>query len=105
MQLKNMKGSQIKQSFTFLAFDKCVTGKFTDFRVVVQSTFIRKLSHLTISNLFEFIQVLSFKKKKYIYIYIKKKTTVAFGIDFFVTRFHYAPARRHFCYLLLVSFR
>ena len=75
--------------------------------MVVQSTFIRKLSNLTISNLFEFIQVLSFKKNIYIYIYIlkKKKTTVAFGIDFFVTRFHYAPARRHFCYLLLVSFR
>ena len=79
--------------------------KFTDFRVVVQSTFIRKLSNLIISNLFEFIQVLSFKKKKkYIYIYLKKNH-VAFGIDSFVTRFHYAPARRHFCYLLLVSFR
>ena len=97
-----MKGSQIKWSFTFLAFDKCVTGKFTDFRVVVQSTFIRKLSHLTISNLF---CSFNFFHSKNIYIYILKKTSLAFGIDFFVTRFHCAPARRHFCYLLLVSFR
>ena len=51
-------------------------GKFTDFSVCLFGTYLFvNFSHLTISNLFEFVQVLSFKKHI-------KKTTVAFGINF-----------------------
>ena len=70
------------------------------FCAFVWSIFICKLSHLTISNLFEFIQVLSFA-------WVKKciKTTVAFGIDFCCYSLSsYAPACRHFFYLLLFFF-
>ena len=50
--------------FSKFAVECFATGKFTDFSVWLFETFIRKLSHLTISNLFEFIQVLSFSKSK-----------------------------------------
>ena len=59
-----------------------VTRKYTDFSVCLFGTHLFvNFSHLTISNLFELIQVLFIlvnKRKKY----IKKNITVAVGIDF-----------------------
>ena len=73
----------------------CVTGKFTDFPVcVIRSIFIRKLLHLTISSPFILIN-----QKMY-------KNHSSFWIDFCCYSLSsYAPACRHFCYLLHGFFR
>ena len=62
--------------------------------VVIRNIFTRKLSHLAISSPFILVN-----QKMY-------KTTVAFGTDFCCYSLSsYEPACRHFCYLLLVSFK